>query len=147
MTTSNSKDKSVLTKKIDINASRKKVWEILTKPEETNKWIQGAQINTDWKVNNPILWVGKIDEKETTFVKGTILKIEPEQTLTYSTFETFNGLNGIHENYLNVTYNLNDRNEHTVLTITNQILDKAELENIENAWERTLLNIKKIAEE
>ena len=73
----------------------------MTKPEETNKWIQGAQINTDWKVNNPILWVGKIDEKETTFVKGTILKIEPEQTLTYSTFETFNGLNGIHENYLN----------------------------------------------
>ena len=104
---------------ITINAPSAKVWNVLTNPEETKKYMYGCETVSDWKVGSPLLWQAFYEGKDTVFVKGNIVNIEPGKLLTYTTIDPNNSaMPDIPENYLTVTYSLSEQNGQTHLTVT-----------------------------
>ncbi len=103
---------------ISIDAPATKVWNFLTKPEHTKKYMFGCETVSDWKEGSSLLWKGNFNGKEIVAVKGNIVKIDEEKFLEYTTIDPNAGLEDIPENYLTVTYNLSEQNGQTILTVT-----------------------------
>ena len=103
---------------ISINAGAKKVWDALTDPEQTKKYMFGCEAISDWKIGSPLLWKGMYEGKEVVFVKGSIVELKPEKLLAYTTFDPHSAIEDIPENYLTVTYDLSFDNGMTTLTVT-----------------------------
>jgi uncharacterized protein YndB with AHSA1/START domain len=108
----------ILRDSIAIHASASRVWEILTSPGETKKYMFGCEARTDWKTDSPLLWNTFIDGKEVTLVKGNIIEIEHNRFLAYTMIDPRSGIEDIPDNYLTVSYELSVDNELTILTIT-----------------------------
>jgi uncharacterized protein YndB with AHSA1/START domain len=109
----------IVTNDIMINAATSKVWNALTNPQETKKYMYGCETVSDWKVGSPLLWKGTYEEQEMVFVKGNIARIQPFQELAYTTIDPNNpDILDKPENYLLVTYHLEDINGQTHLTVT-----------------------------
>src|ERR1700759_5257499 len=89
---------------ISINASADKVWDALTNPEQTKKYMFGCEAISDWTVGSSLLWKGIYAGKEVVFVKGIILQIEPGKFLKYTVIDPNSEMEDIPENYLNVLY-------------------------------------------
>jgi len=149
-------DKPLLIKNdITINASPSKVWDALTNPEQTKKYMFGCETISDWKVGSPLLWQANYEGKDTVFVKGEIAQIEPEKFLAYTTFDPNSTIEDIPENYLTVTYDLKEENGQTMLTVTQGDYTKvaegerryAEAYNDGQGWTPILIEIKKLVEE
>jgi uncharacterized protein YndB with AHSA1/START domain len=103
---------------ISINAGAKKVWDALTDPEQTKKYMFGCEAISDWRIGSPLLWRGMYEGKEVVFVKGSIVELKPEKFLAYTTFDPHSAIEDIPENYLTVTYDLSFDNGKTTLTVT-----------------------------
>ena len=140
---------------ITINAPAKKVWDVLTNPEQTKKYMFGCETVSDWKAGSTLEWKGNYEGKEMVFVKGNIVNIIPEKNLAYTTIDPNNtAIEDKLENYLTVTYNLKEENGVTVLTVTqgdyNKVADGEsrykEAYNNGEGWNPILIEIKKIAE-
>ncbi|WP_338870500.1 SRPBCC domain-containing protein [Spirosoma sp. SC4-14] len=101
-----------------INAAPAAVWDALTNPEQTKKYMFGCEPITDWQVGSPLLWKGSFDGTELVAVKGTILKIEPGYFLTYTTIDPNSAIEDIPENYLTVTYAVSAEGKQTRLAVT-----------------------------
>ncbi len=139
---------------ITINASAEKVWDALTNPQQTKKYMFGCETISDWEVGSSLQWRMEHEGKEFIAVKGTILKIEPQQLLAYTTIDPHSEMADIPENYLTVTYALSPQNGHTVLTVTqgdyNTVADGerryTEAYNGGEGWNPILIEIKKLVE-
>jgi uncharacterized protein YndB with AHSA1/START domain len=101
---------------IRINASISKVWDALSNPEQTPKYMFGCKAISDFVVGSSIEWNAIVEGKETTFVTGNIVSFEPEKLLAYTTFDPFGKYEDIPENYLTVTYTLSSDNGQTHFT-------------------------------
>jgi uncharacterized protein YndB with AHSA1/START domain len=139
---------------ITINASAEKVWDLLTNPNQTKKYMFGCETVSDWKDGSPLLWKGNFNGQEMVAVKGNIIKIEPGKFLSYTTIDPNSGIEDKPENYLTVTYSLNERNGKTDLTVTQGDYskvgngEKRYNETVEGGgWSPILTEIKKLAEE
>ena len=102
---------------ITINADAVKVWDVLTNPEQTKKYMFGCETISDWKQGSSLLWKGTYEGKEMIFVKGYILEIVPNRLLKYSVIDPNASYPDIPENYLSVEYKLEKQNGNTVLTV------------------------------
>src|SRR5215471_21529960 len=77
-------------KTIEINAPIAKVWDVLTRREQTGKWASeftgGAPfyIESEWKLGSPVLWK---DENGTVIVEGKVTAFEPHTLLRFTVFE------------------------------------------------------------
>jgi uncharacterized protein YndB with AHSA1/START domain len=140
---------------ITINAPASKVWDALTNPDQTKKYMFGCETVSDWKVGNPLLWRANYEGKDTVFVKGEIISIEPEKFLAYTTIDPNSTIEDVPENYLTVTYDLSETNGQTFLTVTQGDYTKVadgerryiEAYNDGQGWNPILVEIKKLAEE
>lgn len=140
--------------RITINAPQSKVWDALTNPQQTRKYMFGCETVSDWKAGSPLLWRGEYEGKQMVFVKGTIVEIKPENLLTYSTFDPNSTMEDVPENYLNVTYELATENGQTVLNVTQGDYSKVadsqkryeEAYNGGEGWNPILVEIKKLVE-
>ena len=140
---------------ITINAPAAKVWDALTNPEQTKKYMFGCETVSDWKVGSPLLWQANYEGKDTVFVKGNIVRIEPEKFLAYTTFDPNSTIEDIPANYLTVTYDLSAKDGQTLLTVTQGDYSKVadserrynETYNGGEGWNPILIEIKKLAEE
>ena len=137
---------------IEINAPAWRLWEILTKPEYTKKYMFGCTAISDWKEGSGLDWKGNINGKDMIVVKGTIIKIEPGKYLEYTTFDPNMGLDDIPANYLTVTETLTENNGKTTLAITqgsfNNVQDsERRYADCVKGWEMVLPMIKRTAEE
>jgi uncharacterized protein YndB with AHSA1/START domain len=103
---------------IRILAPAEKVWDMLTNPEQTKKYMFGCETVSDWKPGSPLLWKGQHEGHDMIYVKGHIVNIEPGVTLSYTTIDPNSDIEDIPENYLTVTYDLFAENDETVLTVT-----------------------------
>lgn len=140
---------------ITINASAIKVWDALTNPEQTKKYMFGCETVSDWKVGSTLLWQAEYEGKNMVFVKGSILKMENGKHLSYSVFDPNNkSMEDIPENYLTVTYDLAEENGQTILTVTqgdfNTVADGErrykEAYNNGDGWNPILIQIKELVE-
>ena len=140
---------------IAIKAPAAKVWDILTKPEETKKYMFGCETVSDWQAGSPLLWRGNFNGTELVAVKGYIITIEPGAYLEYTVIDPNNPeMPDVPENYLTVTYSLSEEAGQTILTVTQSGFEKAangkkryeETYNNGEGWNPILVQIKDIAE-
>ncbi len=109
----------VIRNEILIAAPTSKVWDVLTNPQETKKYMYGCETVSDWKVGSPLLWKGVWEGREMVAVKGSIKQIEPGKFLAYTTIDPNNAaMPDMPENYLTVTYGLTENNGQTHLEVT-----------------------------
>ena len=138
---------------IAIKAPASRVWDALTNPEQTKKYMFGCETVSDWKAGSSLLWKGTFGGVEMVAVKGTIIKIEPQKFLEYTTIDPNSGVPDLPENYLNVTYTLSEENGETNLIIRqgdySKVSDgeKRYNETVQGGgWSPILIEIKKIFE-
>ena len=139
---------------ITIDAPAEKVWDILTNPDQTKKYMFGCETVSDWKQGSSLLWRGNYEGKEMVFVKGDIVDIDPGKYLAYTTIDPNSTIDDISGNYLTVTYSLSENNSQTLLTVTQGDYTKVadgerrykEASNNGEGWNPILVEIKKIAE-
>ena len=140
---------------ITIKSPATQVWNALTNPEETKKYMFGCETVSDWQPGSPLLWKGSYEGKEMIFVKGNIVSIQPGKSLVYTVFDPNSTMEDIPENYLTVTYEISEENGQTLLVVTQGdysiVADGerryAESYNGGQGWNPILLEIKKILEE
>ncbi len=139
---------------ITINASLAKVWDALTNPAQTKKYMFGCEAISDWKKGSPLTWEMIYEGEPYTAVKGIILDIEPNRLLSYTTIDPHSSIADIPENYLTVTYLLTADKNKTILTVTQG--DYTKVEDGENryteaynngdGWNPILVEIKNLLE-
>jgi uncharacterized protein YndB with AHSA1/START domain len=104
---------------ITIHAPAAKVWNALTNPAETKKYMFGCEALSDWKEGSPLIWKGNFNGVEVVAVKGTVLKIRPGSYLEYTVIDPNNPkIPDLPENYLTVTCELVEQDGITTLTTT-----------------------------
>jgi len=109
----------ILKNEIIIHAPAASVWNALTNPAETKKYMFGCEALSDWKEGSPLIWKGNFNGVELVAVKGTILKIRPGSYLEYTVIDPNNPkIPDLPENYLTVTCELIEQNGITTLTTT-----------------------------
>jgi len=130
-----------------INTSADKVWKALTDPQTIKKYMFGATVISDWKEGSKIVWKGEWEGKAYED-KGKILSLEPNKKLQYSHFSPLTGLDDVPENYHIVTIDLVDKDDKTLVTLTqdNNEDEKAK-DHSEKNWKTMLASLKKLLEE
>lgn len=144
----------IVKSEIVINATSSKVWDALVNPAKTKIYMFGCETVSNWKVGSELLWQGKYEGKEMVFVKGRIVKIEPDKLLKYTVIDPFASYPDLPENYLNVTYELLEKDGQTVLTVIQDGFETAaegekrykDVYNNGQGWDPILVEIKKVAE-
>ena len=139
---------------IAIGASRSVVWDVLTNPEQTKKYMFGCETVSDWTIGSSLEWKALYEGKEMVFVKGNIIQLIPNELLVYSTIDPNSNIDDVSENYLQVTYQLEEEAGKTIFTVTqgdyNKVADGErryqEAFNGGEGWNPILVQIKEIAE-
>lgn len=139
---------------ITINAPASKVWDALVNPEQTKKYMFGCETVSDWKIGSPLLWRMNYEGKELIPVKGIVLDIQPDKLLKYTVIDPNASYPDIPENYLNVTYELEEQAGKSTLTVSQDGFEDAaegekrykDVYNNGEGWNPILLKIKRIIE-
>jgi len=123
-----------------VNAPPEAVWAALTTPEQTQKYMFNCAVSSDWKKGSPITWTGNYQGYESG-ERGVILECDPGKKLKYTSFDPNFGLTDTPENYLHITYELEDREGQTHLstTIENFNDDPKRCEHIAGGWDHVVL--------
>ena len=104
---------------ITLNAPAAKVWNALTNPAETKKYMFGCEALSDWEEGSPLIWKGTFNGVELVAVKGTIKKIRPGQYLEYTVIDPNNPrIPDLPDNYLTVICELSETSGVTTLIAT-----------------------------
>src|SRR3984885_15308858 len=102
---------------ITFRAPAARVWNALTNPAETKKYMFGCEALSDWKEGSPLIWKGNFNGVELVGEKGIVLKIRPGQYLEYTVIDPNNPkIPDLPGNYLTVTCELTEQDGITTLT-------------------------------
>lgn len=101
---------------IRINATKRRVWDTLTKPELVKLWQYGSDLETSWIVGTSIkirtVWEDKVFEQW-----GQVLDIRQDELIRYSLFAPRPGLEDKPENYFIMSYVLKEDEGQTTVDI------------------------------
>ena len=144
----------VVKNRIIIHAPVARVWNALTNPEETKKYMFGCEALSEWTVGSPLVWKGNFNGVELVAVKGNIVDIHPGTYLAYTTFDPNSALPDVPENYVTVTYTLTSSGGDTIFDVTqgdfSTVADGerryTETYNGGEGWNPILQEIKKLVE-
>ncbi|GAA1581051.1 hypothetical protein GCM10009804_42140 [Kribbella hippodromi] len=131
------------TAEVDIDAPATRVWTVLTDPAELKDLWFGADVETDWKVGNPITWSGEWEGKPFQD-KGKILAVDPGRVLQFTHFSPLTGQPDVPENYHTLTYELTG-STHLTLTQDNNASEE-EADHARGMWQSLLAKVKEAAE-
>lgn len=131
---------------ISIKVSKSKVWSALTDPEQIKKYFFGTETISDWKVGSPIIFRGEWEGKP-YMDKGTILQIEREKVLKYNYWSSFSGTEDKPENYANIIYSLEEKNDETIFSILQDNIKTTEAhDHSEQNWKMIMNSLKELLE-
>ncbi len=106
----------VIQNSISINAPAAKVWDALTNPEQTKKYMFGCEALSDWQPGSSLIWKGTFNGVEMIAVKGGIVSIDPGKSLVYTVIDPNNpAIPDLPENYLTITCRLTEESGQTLL--------------------------------
>lgn len=104
---------------ITINASKQKVWDALTQPEQVRRWQFGSDLQTNWEPGSDIrfttAWQDKVLEQW-----GKVLEVTLHDHIRYSLFAPRPGLEDLPENYFIMQYRLTETDAGTRLEIVQE---------------------------
>lgn len=141
-------DKELVVKKeIEINADVSKVWNALINPELIKQYLFGTEAVSEWKIGSHIIFRGEW-EGNNYEDKGLISKLITNKVFQYDFWSPLSGLEDKQENYANITYELMDKGEDTLLSVTQGNIKTEEVFNrtCEN-WEVILKGLKEAVED
>jgi len=110
------REELITTSSIDINVEPSRLWRALTDPAMIKQYLHGTETSTDWKMGSEIIFTGEYEGKKYRD-RGIIGEIVENETLTYSYWSGFSGLEDKQENYSLITYNLKPK-EQNITTFT-----------------------------
>ncbi len=117
----------IIKEEVLLDAPLTKVWDLLTNPKMTKQYMFGCEIVSDWQIGSPVLWTGKTEDgQEIVYVKGKVLEYEYGKKISSTTFDPNSGMKDIPENHVQFTYELEEQENRTLLTITQGDFSKAE---------------------
>ncbi|MEW6144428.1 MAG: SRPBCC domain-containing protein [Thermodesulfobacteriota bacterium] len=140
----------IVKRSLEIKAPASRVWEVLTDPEHTKKYMFGCEVISDWTPGSPLIWKGAADG--IVYVKGNLVRLEKEWLFEFTVFDPNAGLDDIPANYSTVTIVLTPGNGSTTLSVTQgDFAGMADGENrfmsAEAGWDMVLPKIKEMAEQ
>ena len=99
-----------------IHASKERIWNVLTDPEQVKAWQYGSELLTSWQPGTEIrfrtAWQGQVFEQW-----GTVQEFLPFDRLAYSLFAPRPGVEDRPENYFLMKYELEEAAGGTKLRI------------------------------
>jgi len=139
----------IIKEKVLFKSSLEKVWDLLINPEMTKQYMFGCEVISDWTIGSAVYWKGKTENGvEVVYVKGEVLEYEKYKKVTSTTFDPNYGIADIPENYVKLTYELNEVDNGTLLTIIQGDFSAAEegkkrFEESRNGWKEMVIPIMK----
>ncbi len=139
----------VIKRSIDIKAPASKVWETLTDPEHTKKYMFGCEVISDWKIGSPIEWKGASDG--VVYVKGKLLALDEEKLFKFTVFDPNSGIDDVPSNYTTVSMVLTPGDGLTTLSVmqgdfSGMINGESRFIDAETGWDLALPKLKEAAE-
>jgi len=129
-----------------INASPEQVWEGLTSPEMIKEYFFGTDAKSTWEIGDIVTFDGEYDGKK-YHDKGRVLQVQPNHLLQYSYWSSMSGMDDRPENYVAITYEIQEENGQTILDVTQEnIQDEERKEHSEENWKIVLNNLKHLLE-
>jgi len=141
---------------IEIDASPSRVWEVLTKPQFTQKWAgefgAAGPIDSNWTLGSMVLWR---NAKGEVYVRGNVTAVSPLKLLRFTVCDVFNPAlrptSGLAEHEITQSYSLAGDRENTILSTSHgdfgQLATGAILYPLVlQLWDRLLPKIKGLAE-
>jgi uncharacterized protein YndB with AHSA1/START domain len=139
-------EKLTLNTELKFKAPAAKVWQGLTDPEMVKAYFFGTQLDSSWKVGEPITFSGEWDGKKYED-HGKILEIDPGKFVKYSYWSSMAGTDDKPENYANISYALSENNGETTLHITQDNIKNQEAkEHSEQNWKGVFEGLRKMIE-
>lgn len=139
---------------IVFKATKNIVWNLITNPEITKKYMFGCEVLSDWKKESPIIWKGKTEEgKDIVYVKGIIVDCVNEEKVSFTMFDPSIGIADIPENYyITLTYEIKEIEGGCLLKIAQGDFKGTEnaekrFEESKQGWKMVIPMMKKIANE
>lgn len=118
----------------NIKAPLDQVWDALTNPAIIKQYFFGTDLDTSWKVGDPIFWRGSWDGVAYED-KGTVLEFIDQERLKYNYWSSMGGTPDLPEHYADITYAVEKAEGGTLLTITQTGLPSEEkLAHSEQSW-------------
>ncbi len=138
--------------KTTIQATPEEVWDALTSPDKIEQYMFGARCNSNWKPGSKSNFYVLQNGRESTIIKGEVIRSEPYRLLEYTLFPTGTGIEDILENYLVATFEIESDGDETYLTITQKgfaYVENGQDRYIETmkGWKVALPMLKEIAEQ
>ncbi len=138
--------------KTTIQATPEEVWDALTNPDKIEQYMFGARCNSNWKPGSKSNFYVLQNGRESTIIKGEVIRSEPYKLLEYTLFPAGSGLEDTLENYLVATFEIIPDEEETHLVITQKgfaYVENGQDRYIETmkGWKVALPMLKAIAEQ
>lgn len=132
--------KDIITRTLTLQASDSAVWQALTSPTETKKYMFNCEVSSNWQVGDEITWKGNFQGYESG-ERGNILEIIQNKRLKYSSIDPNFGIAIKAENYLHISYDLDSQDGNTVLTTTIENFngDPERLKHVAHIWDTYVL--------
>ena len=134
-----------------INAPVEKVWDVLTNPQLTPKYMYGCKLISNFRIGEPVLWKGV--EDGVLYVKGELVEWKVNNEFTYTVIDPNGKYEDVPENYLTVTCQITKTDKGTQLQVSqgDYALVADGEERYKHAtdnggWSSVLTQIKEIAE-
>lgn len=102
-----------VSKSIEINTSKEKVWEMLTKPELIAKYLYGTETITDWEEGSNIIFQGEYEGHKYKD-KGNVLRKVPNALLKYNYWSGFSQTDDKPENYSDIALKIEEIKKNKV---------------------------------
>ncbi len=129
-----------------INAHAADVWKAITDPEIIKQWFFGTNVKTDWKKGSPITYSGMWKGKEYED-KGQILDVVKEKRIEHTHWSSLSGTEDIPENYFNIIYEIEEKENETVLSITQAgLMSQDTYDHSLQNWDTVLQKLKELVE-
>jgi len=115
----------------------------------TKQYMFGCKAITDWKVGSEVIWKGATDG--IIYVKGHVVKFEPNSVLAFTVFDPNRTYEDIPENYLTGEYRLSYSDSETTLDISqgdySVVADgEQRYKDADKGWKMAMGGLKKLVE-
>jgi uncharacterized protein YndB with AHSA1/START domain/DNA-binding transcriptional ArsR family regulator len=128
-----------------IKAPQAKVWDAITKPEFTHRYLYGGEANTTWKPGSRLLWTEHGTGHE--LVDGEVIEFDKPNRLVFSWIVKYDPELSA-EGASRVTYELSEKDGLTKVTIVHDDFPQGSkvYDNVAGGWPYVLSGLKTLVE-